>query len=59
MNKENLSFGQIEIEKYKFHYFKYLINISNVNIDKILISNKVSKKYFKYFICYKDDENVK
>ena len=34
MNKEIITFGNIEIEKRKFHYFKYPININNVDIDK-------------------------
>ena len=31
-------FGDIEIERYKFHYCKYPINIDNVDVDKIRIS---------------------
>lgn len=40
--------------KSKFHYFKYLIDISNGDIDEIIV-----KKNFKYFIGYKYDEKVK
>ena len=57
MNKEIITFGDIEIEKHKFRYSKYPININNVGIDKIIISNKVSfAKKIKYFIGYKNDE---
>ena len=54
-------FDDIEIEKRKCHYSKYPININNVDIRKIMMSYKVffGKKGFKYFIGYKDDENVK
>ena len=41
----------------KFHHHKTPILINKVNIDEILIYNKVSfsKKGYKYFIGYKDD----
>ena len=41
MAKTILISGDIEKEKSKFHYFEYPIDINNVDIDKILISNKV------------------
>ena len=43
MYKETIMFGDIEISK-------YLININNVDIDEIIISEKdsLSKKGFKY-----------
>ena len=37
MGKEVLTFGDIEIEKYKF----YLIFLEDVNIEKVLVSNKI------------------
>ena len=33
-------FGNIEIEKSNFRFFKFLININNVDIDIIMTSNK-------------------
>ena len=35
--------------------------MKNINIDKIVVSNKVSfnKKSFKCFICYKDAKKVR
>ena len=42
MNKEFLIFGNIEIDKCKFHYPKNPIWIDDVDIDRILISSKVS-----------------
>ena len=61
MNKITITFDDTEIEKSKFQYSKYPINIKKVNDDKTIISNKVSfgKKAFKRFIDYKDDEKVK
>ena len=47
-------FADIEIGKQKFQ--KKPISIKNIDIKKIVVSNKVSfsKKGFKYFIGYKD-----
>ena len=38
-----------------------IVDINNINIDEILVSNKISsgKKYFKYFIGYKDEDKIK
>ena len=54
-------FGDPEIGKVKFHYSRYPIDMNNVDIDKIIISIKVSfgKKDFKYLIVYKNYEKVK
>ena len=60
MNKEIRTFYDTEIEKSKFYYSKYPININNVYIDKIIIYKNVSfdKKVFKYLFGYKDDKKV-
>ena len=59
--KEIIKFGDIETEKRKFHHHRNTILVDeDVDIDKILISNKFScKKGYKSFIGYKDDEKVK
>ena len=51
-----IKFGDIEIQKQKFHQDKEAISIKNIDINKIVVSNKVSfgKKGFKYLIGYKD-----
>ena len=51
----------MRLKKNAFHKFKYPIDINEVNIGKIVISNKVlyGKKCFKYFIGYKDDDKIK
>ena len=61
MGKEIITFGDIEIEKYNFHQHKSPIAIGDVNINKIIVSNKgpFCKNGFKYFIDYKDDRKVK
>ena len=54
MNKEIITFGDIEIEKNKFHCSKHRINIINVDVDRIIISKKIPfcKNGFKCFIGY-------
>lgn len=36
MAHEIITFGYIEVEKHKFHYSKYPININNTNIEKVI-----------------------
>ena len=50
-----------KFEKGKFHSSKQTIDINNLSIDKIMISNKnySSKKGFKYSIGYEDDKKVR
>ena len=56
MEKTTIKFGDIEIEKQKFHQHKIPISIKNIDINEIVLSNKISfgKKGFKYFIGYKE-----
>ena len=51
-----IKFGNTEIEKQNFYQQKSFILVKNIDIDKIVVSNKVSfgKKGFKCFIGYKD-----
>ena len=60
MDKKIIKFDYTEIEKYKFHQHKRPVLISNIGINKIVVSNKVSfgKKYCKTFIGYKDDKKL-
>ena len=61
MNKKTLKFDNIRLNKKEFHKSKKLINLDLVDLDQIVISDKF--KYiddgFKYFIGYKEDDNVK
>ena len=54
MGKEILMFGDIEIEKNKFYWYKSLAPRRSVDTEKLLVSNKISfgEKNFKYFIGY-------
>ena len=53
--KKIIKYGDIEIKK------KGPISIRNIDINKIVISNKVSfcKKRFKFFISYRDAKKIK
>ena len=58
MSKEIIAFGNIEIEKRKFHHYKNLILLEDVDIDKIQVLVVFSgEKDYKYFIGYKDDDH--
>ena len=48
MDKNVIKFGDTEIEKHKFHQRKSPISINNIDINKIVVSDKVSleKKRF-------------
>ena len=54
--KTVIRFGDIEIEKQKFHQRKRPFSIKNIDTNKIVASKKVfcCKKGFKHFIGYKD-----
>ena len=59
MGKEILTFGNIEIEKSKFYRSKTPIFLKDVDIEKVLVSNKISfgEKNYKYFIGYLYNDN--
>ena len=61
MEKAIIKFGYIEIKKQKFHQHKRPISIKNIEINTIILSNKVSfgKKGFRFFIGYKDAKIVR
>ena len=42
MGKEILTFGNIEIEKNKFIHHQAPIFVRDTNIEKVLVSNKIS-----------------
>ena len=52
MSKELLTCGDIEIEKNKLYCHKTPILLGDVDIEKVLVSNKNSfdEKNYKYFI---------
>ena len=61
MDKIIIEFDDTEFERFKFHQPKSPISINNIDINKIVVSNKVSfgKKDFKYLIGYKDAKIVR
>ena len=50
MGKEIITFSNIEVEKHKFHQDKSPISIHDLNVYRIVVSNRVAfgKKCFKY-----------
>ena len=50
MGKEIITFSNIEVEKHKFHQHKSPISIYDLNLDRIVVSNRVAfgKSGFKY-----------
>ena len=54
MGKEILAFDNIEIEKSKFYDHKTPIFLWDVNIERVLVSNKMSfgEKNYDYFTGY-------
>ena len=56
MDKKIIKFDDTEVEEFEFHEHKSPILINDINIDKIVVSDKLPfcKQDFKYFIGYKD-----
>ena len=61
MGKEIIPFGYIKNEKHKFHHHKNPILIFDVDINKIVVSSKISfrRKGFKYFAGQKDVKKIR
>ena len=62
MGKQTLTFGDIEIEKYKFYRYKSPALLRSLDIEKVLVPTKISfgEKNYKYFIGYSyNDTKVK
>ena len=59
MEKSIWKFDRTYIRKQKFNQNKRPISIKNIDLNKIVVSNKVyfGKKVFKYLIGYKDGNN--
>ena len=54
MGKEILMFRDIEIEKSKSYRYKSPVPLSDIDIEKVLVSNKIyfGKKNYEYCIGY-------
>ena len=61
MDKENIKFDDTEIEEYRFHQYKRPISINNIDINKMIASNKFlfDKQDFKQFIGYKNNKEIR
>ena len=57
---KKIKFDDIEIKKYKFHQHNRRISIDTIDVNKIVVSNKISfgKNDFKYLIGYKDAKKL-
>ena len=42
MGREILTFGNIEFEKNRFHHNKAITFLTDVDVTKVLVSNKIS-----------------
>ena len=60
IDKKNIKFDDTEIEKYKFYKYNSSILINDIDINKIVTSNKFpfGKQDFKHFIGYKDKKKL-
>ena len=58
MNK--LNFGDTEVSKRMFYESKKAIKLSSVDVNKIVVSNKIkgNNEIVKYFIGYMDNTDV-
>ena len=61
MDKKIIKVDDTEIEVYKFHQSESPISINDIDINKIVVPNKLpfGKQDFKYFIGYKDSEKIR
>ena len=59
MGKEILTIGNTETEKNKYYQYKSLFPLRGVDIEKVLVSNKIyfSERNYKYFIGYLDNDH--
>ena len=62
MNGKSINFEDKKINKSTFYKNKKLFNIHDLDVNKILVSNKESygtKNSLKYFIGYNDDDAIR
>ena len=59
MSRKNINFDDKNIKKSNFYIKKEIFNISDIDINEILVSKKetyVKYNSFKYFIGYNDND---
>ena len=61
MAVQTLKFDNIRLKKKEFHKSKEPIDLMSVNVDQIVVSEKIkhSEECCKYFIGYQENEIVK
>ena len=61
MSEKTLKLNHIKIKKKTFHKSKQPVDLKSVNVDQIVIPDKLrhSEEGFKYFIGYQESEIVK
>ena len=59
MGNEVLTFGDFKIEKNKFYRNDFPISLKDVDIEKVLVSNKIcsGEKNYKSFVGYLYNDN--
>ena len=61
MDKIIIKFDDTEIEEFEFNHYESPISINDIDINKIVISNKFlfGKQDFNYFIGHKDNKEIR
>ena len=62
MSRKNINFDDKKIKKSEFYKNKKVTNIDNIDVNKILVSEKEpysTKNSFKYFIGYSDTDIIR
>ena len=61
MSEKTLKFNNIRLNKKEFHKSKQPIDLTSVNVDQIVVSDKFkhNNEGFKYFIGYQEGEIVR
>ena len=61
MSEKTLKFNNIRVNEKEFHKSKQPIDLMSVNVDQVVVSDKVkhSDEDFKYFIGYQEGKIVK
>ena len=61
MDKKVIRIDDTEIEEYRFHEYKSLILINNIDNNKIVVLNKFpfDKQGLKHFIGLKDNKRIR
>ena len=61
MDKKIIKFDDTEIEEYEYHQYKSPILINDIDINEIVVSNKLlfGKHDLKCFIGYKDNKEIR